>query len=278
MNELIVVKQLPVIEERLKQIKEDVTARTEQALSLVCTEETLQAVKKERAALSKELKSWEEKRKDVKTAVMAPYEQFETVYKDCISDVFKAADSQLKSKIDSVEADLKARKQAEVEVYFAEYMDSRDAGLKELIAFERANINVTLSASLKSLKEQAKTFIDRICDDLVLIETQEHKEEVLLEYKQTLNASAAITTVANRHKAIEEAKEREADRLESAAAKQKAVEKVESVARMPLAPPKEIEPEETLPVRFTAYVPKSRLKAFKQHMTDYFAKEGIRYE
>ena len=54
MNDLIVIKQLPVIEERLKQIKEDVTTRTEQVLSLVCTEETLQTVKKERASLTKE--------------------------------------------------------------------------------------------------------------------------------------------------------------------------------------------------------------------------------
>lgn len=278
MNDLIVIKQLPVIEERLKQIKEDVTTRTEQVLSLVCTEETLQTVKKERASLTKEFKAWEEKRKDVKTAIMSPYEQFEAVYKDCISDVFKDADAQLKTKIDSVESSLKEQKQVAVEAYFAEYMESKNAGLCEFVTYEQAHINVTLSASLKSLKEQVKAFIDRICDDLALIETQEHKEEVMFEYKQTLNASAAITTVVNRHKAIEKAKEREAAQQERAAANQKAAEKVESVAQMPLAPPREIEPKEIIPVRFTAYVPKSRLKAFKEHMTDYFAKEGIRYE
>lgn len=46
MSEIIVVKQLPEIEERLQEIRADVTVRAEQAMSLVCTEETLQTVKR----------------------------------------------------------------------------------------------------------------------------------------------------------------------------------------------------------------------------------------
>lgn len=59
---------------------------------------------------------------------------------------------------------------------------------------------------MKSLKEQAKAFIDKIVDDLNLIKTQEHKAEILVEYKQTLNVAQAITIVINRFKAIEEEK------------------------------------------------------------------------
>ena len=65
---------------------------------------------------------------------------------------------------------------------------------------------------MKSLKEQAKYFIDKVADDLKLIETQEHKAEILVEYKQTLNVSNAITTVANRFKAIEEEKVRQQEK------------------------------------------------------------------
>ena len=61
---------------------------------------------------------------------------------------------------------------------------------------------------MKSLKEQAKSFIDKAVDDLKLIETQEHKAEILVEYKQTLNVSQAITSVTNRFKAIEEEKKK----------------------------------------------------------------------
>lgn len=59
----------------------------------------------------------------------------------------------------------------------------------DFVTFEQANIGITLSASLKSLKEQAKNFADRISDDLMLIQTQENKAEILVEYKNTLNVS-----------------------------------------------------------------------------------------
>ena len=45
MNELIKVVQLPVIEEQLRSMKETVDKRVGEALSLVCTEETVQTVK-----------------------------------------------------------------------------------------------------------------------------------------------------------------------------------------------------------------------------------------
>ena len=75
--------------------------------------------------LNAEFKAWEEKRKEVKTAVMSPYEQFEAVYKDCISDAYKAADKDLKQKIDEVEQQLKTEKLSEVKSYFEEYLASK---------------------------------------------------------------------------------------------------------------------------------------------------------
>ena len=59
---------------------------------------------------------------------------------------------------------------------------------------------------MKKLKEQSKEFLDKILDDLKLIDMEEHKTEILVEYKKILNASAAIMEVKNRFKAIEEEK------------------------------------------------------------------------
>ena len=39
-NNLIVVKQLPIIEDQLRQVKASVDARVAQALALACTEES----------------------------------------------------------------------------------------------------------------------------------------------------------------------------------------------------------------------------------------------
>lgn len=272
-NEIIVVKQLPVIVEQLQEIKADVTERVNAAMSLVCTEDTVQVVKKYRAELNKEFKGWEDKRKDVKKAIMTPYEQFEEVYKDCITDVFKQADTDLKNKIDSVEKELKDEKTAEVKAYFDEYLASKNITMP--LTFESANINVTLSASLKSLKEQAKTFIDRVVDDLTLIETQEYKDEIYLEYNGAwfLNVSGAITTVVNRHKAIEEAKAREAERQARLEAEKKAAEKVETVVETltpptlePIAPP--VVEEKIVQTTFTLKGTLSQLKEVKKFIIE----------
>ena len=269
-NEIIVVKQLPVIEQQLQQIKAEVAAKVEKALSLVCTEDTVKDIKAVRADLNKELKAWEDKRKEVKTAVMSPYEQFEAVYKDCISNTYKSADIELKSKIDSVEKELKERKQSEVIDYFNEYLASKEI---DFVTFKNANINITLSASLKSLKEQAKAFIDKIADDLTLINTQNDKEEILHEYKQSLNVSAAITTVVNRHKAIEESKAREAERLQREQAAKETEAKVEK-AIAPITAPTVEESEPILTINFTVKGTRAKLKELKE----FLIKGGYDYE
>ena len=269
-KEIIAVKQLPIIVEQLHEVKAEVTAKVEQALSLVCTEDTVKDVKKVRSELNKELKDYEERRVAVKKAIMTPYEQFETVYKDCISDTYKKADTELKGKIDSVENELKEQKKAEVKGYFDEYLTA--TGI-DFVTFENANINVTLSASMKSLKEQAKTFVDKIVDDLNLIDTQEHKDEILYEYKQSLNVSNAITTVANRYKAIEEAKAREEERKAREQAEAEAAAKVESVVEAvapptvePIAPP--VEEEKTYTLKFTVRGTMPQLKALKEFLNN----------
>ena len=272
-NEIIVVKQLPVIEQQLAQIKAKVTERVSAVTKLICTEETVKEIKKARTELNAEFKAWEDKRKEVKTAVMSPYEQFEAVYKDCISDSYKAADKDLKQKIDEVEQELKNKKSAEVKSYFEEYLASKEIAF---VTYEQAGINVTLSASLKSLKEQAKNFIDRIVSDLALIETfTDLKAEILVEYKKSLNVSEAITGVKARAKAIQEEQARQAAEAEKRAAEAQRVEAIK--AAIPEAPaaveaPTEQTaapaPEKKYCIRFTVKGTKEQLIALKKFLNE----------
>lgn len=223
-QQLIVVKQLPEIEEHLKLIQQEIKEKVDAALAMVCTEETVKEIKAIRAELNKDFTGLESKRKEVKTAILSPYEQFEAIYKACVTDIFKPADAQLKAKIDEVENALKEEKAAELLTYFLEYCESKGV---DFVNFNQTGITVTLSASLKALKEQVKTFIDKVSDELALIETQENKVEILVEYKNTLNVAQAITTVSNRMKIIAAEKERQ----EAIRARQEAeaVKKVEAV-------------------------------------------------
>lgn len=264
MNELIVIKQLPVIEEKLKVLSAEIQAKIDDALSLECTEESKTKVKKVRSELNGTKKEYEDRRIEAKNSIMKPYNDFETLYKEYISDKLKSADSKLKAKIDAIENAQKLKAETEVKEYFNEYLQSKNI---DFITYENANINITLSASMKSLKERAKAFIDRIADDLALIETQEFKAEIMVEFKKSLNASAAITAVMNRHKEIEDEQAKAVEAEEVKVVEEKAIEKVESVS----APVVE---EQELTLRFAVTATRDKLKALKQFLND----GGYKYE
>lgn len=270
-QELIIVKQLPIIEERLKGLSIEIDEKVKYAKSLVVSDETVKDVKKVRAELSKEFKELENKRKMVKEKVLTPYQAFEEVYKTCVSDKYKQADADLKNKIDEVETEQKRLKEEEILSYFNEYALSNNVEwLKNY--YQMANINITLSASIKSLKEQVKTFIDKVIDDLKLIDTQEHKAKILVEYKKTLNVSNAITTVTDRIKKEEE----EIQKLEELAKRKEVeatvVEKVEEAAT--IEAPTEEKQEKIYNMTFKVYGTMEQLKEIKNYME----KVGLRYE
>lgn len=262
MNEVVKVMevtQLPVITERLEQVKQAVLQQVNTATALICTEDTVKEVKKARAELSSQFKAWEEQRKAVKQAVMQPYECFETVYKDCITNTYRSADTALKSKIDVVEGELKAKKTAEIKAYFEECLAHHGI---DFVAWEQSGIHVTLSASMKSLMEKAAAFAEQTANDLAMIALQEHSAEILVEYKRVLNVVQAITTIQEREQAIAAERERQ---LAAAQQKRQAAPSVQPV-QQPIQPPVEIENQKLYKVRFTVTGTKEQLRRLKAFM------------
>lgn len=274
---LIVVKQLPIIEEQLKGLSVVIDEKVANALSLVVNDDTVKEVKTVRADLNKDFKVLEDQRKMVKEKVLKPYQEFEDIYKTYVSKKFKKADSELKDKIDEVEAEQKRIKAEEISEYYTEYAVSQDLEwICTDLYYNMANINVTLSASMKSLKEQAKAFIDKVKDDLALIDTQEHKVEILVEYKRSLNVSNAITTITDRFQKEEDEKKR----LEELKARQeeqaKVVEKVEAVATPVTAPVVEM-PQEEVKLYNMSFKVVGTLEELKG-VKEYLEKAGVKYE
>lgn len=272
-SELIVIRQLPVIEEQLQQIKASIEARVGEALSLACTEDTYKAVKKARTELNKEYGELESRRKEVKAAILAPYERFEALYKECAGNIYAQADAQLKSRISEVEGGLRQQKQDEVATYFDEYRKSLD--LDECFTFAMSGIKVTLSDSRKALKAKAKDFLDRVAGDLALIETQEHKEEILVEYKRTLNISQAVTTVSDRHQRMEDERQRREQAAAVRTAKAEAKAKVEEIVaeEAHVAPPVAVPADEPAEERvystaFRVTGTMDQLRALKTFLTE----------
>lgn len=289
MEGLIVIKQLPQIEEHLKELSIEIDKKVENAKGLVCTEENVKTIKQIRADLNKEFKEIEQQRKNVKEQVLAPYMQFEEIYKTYISDKYKSADSELKNKIDITDNELRGRKEQEVRDYFEEYKKSLNI---DFIKYEDTKIKVGLSDSKTSLKKQVKDFIDRVNTDLATIMLQENKEEILVEYKQNgYVLSNAITTVIKRKKAIEETK-KEQEEL-----KQKQLEEAQRIADENIkiqteatkqaldnfrvteqeilqAPVIEEKQEEILTLKFTVKGTRTKLKALKEFLVN----GGYEYE
>lgn len=287
-SSLIQVKQIPVIIENLKSVKSVIEKKVNSACEMVCTDENYKEIKKLRSELNKEFSEFESRRKAVKSEIITPYEAFETVYKDCVTNPYKKADSALKGKINATEQELKRIKYEKSMSYFEEYKKS--LGI-DFVTYEQVNLNITMSVSLKKLKETIKTFLDKVMDDLKLIATQEHKDEILYEYKRSLNVSVAITSVTERYKAIEEEKARaEAERAEREKAEQAVSNTLHEyepfVANVPeeVAPPVEEiseqpqQDEKVLSLSFKVYGTKSQLKDFALTVKQLINERGLRYE
>lgn len=269
-KELIVVKQLPIIVETLKEIGKVADVKIQKALAMEIkgtTPEEIQKskveVKKIRTELKNEFDGLEAKRKEVKNKVLKPYDDMEEVYKKEVTERYTTADTKLKEKIDAIEIAEKEQITKEVKTYFNEYLASKKI---DFITYENANINVTLTASMKSLKDSAKNYIDRIASDLEVIASDENSVEILVEYKQNdFNASGATLTVRNRLKAIEEAKAKADAQAQAKVEEEKAVERVVSFTR-----PKEVVKEELFDTTFKV------VNATKQMLIDLkkFLKDG----
>ena len=275
MNEqLIVVKQLPIIEERLRSASAEVDRIVSEAQALVCDEDSVKAVKAARADLNRRFTALEDQRKTVKNAVLAPYEAFEQTYKECVSDKFKAADYDLKNKIDDVEKGLRDKKLLEARQYYEELSTAYGV---DFVPWEKALpcLKITLSSSAKNIREQIERLLSHFMDDLHVISQQEYKDEILAEYKGSLSLSNAISHVNEIHAAMEAEAQKRAAQAPAEERAREAVERVEAcsapeVIESPAAEdaPANVPAEPVYTTAFRVTGTLSALKALKRYMTD----------
>ena len=283
---LIEIKQLPVIAERLREVKDSVELTLKDALSLACTEETVRDVKAKRAELRKQFDALEEQRKAVKTAVLEPYEQFEGVYKECISDPFRKADLALRTEIDAIEGELKKRCIDGLRRYFAELcLANHIDWLPFDTAMELGGIKVTLAtAKAREPKEQQEILaavVTRVADCTEQIRGMEDAPEIMAEYKKCFDIGKAIVEVTDRKKRIAAEREK-AERMNAErAAEEERVQKVK--AAMPVAEPAPPEPqaqpkpqEKTFARLTFTMIDVTRSQAIR--VREFLKQEGIKYE
>lgn len=278
----ITVTQLPVIEERLLAVKDAVSATVAEAKSLVATVETVQAVKARRAELNKQKEALEDQRKAVKKQIMAPYDRFNAIYEECISGPFREADAALKATIDDFEGELKDKTVQRLKDYYAELCEVENIDWLPFIrAMEYGKIKVGITDAKKNaprkLMDAVANVVSTIATGMQQIRTMEDSAEIMVEFKKSLDVGAAVATVQERKRKVQEAAEAEERRKEAEARRAEMIAKVEAYIPTPVATPTEAPATEEKiwpEFRFTVY---DCTRAQLIGIRNYLQQEGIRY-
>lgn len=292
MNEIAIVEQLPVINEKIKEVGEQLTKRLKKLNldKLVCNDETRKEIKNLRTELGKELKAFEEQRKNIKTKINEPYEVFNQTYEKEIKEKYQNADLILKNKIDLVETEIKNNAKILAVEYFEEYKKSKSNIEDNYIKFDELNLQIGLDALtekgtlVKKYKDAISSKLDEVERDIETINTMEHNNEILVEYLKHKNLSLAIKEVNDRHFVLEQVRERQEIAKERIIEEAKIVEKVEEVLSAPVEEVPEgqmtiydfldnekTESEEKFEMTFTVKGTLTKLKELKE----YLIKEGF---
>lgn len=264
-NEIIKVEQLPKVFEQLEVIGSFVDEQIKDVDKLQCTDENKQEVKNRRTEINNMLTLIDTKRKEIKKKINEPYDIFNKKYEETVKVKLENASKQLTEKINKIEDEQKLIKRDTVEKYFNEYCQFLKI---DFVKFEQAGLNITLSVSDKKLQEQTKAFLDKVNDDLTLIDSQEHKEEILIEYKKNLNASQSITMIVNRYKELEEMQKKQEELQQVKEAEKENVQRVEQVLSAPTKIEIKTNDEDILQIAFSVRGTREKLKELVQFLKE----------
>jgi len=279
-NEIVKVESIGVIKQQLDEVEKiidekvkDIPKQLEKVkkMSFIEQEDEKNDIKKYQQYLSNIQKQLEEKRKEIKKEINKPYDEFDEYYKNGVYLKLDNGINQLKEVVNEIEDLQKDEKRCELEEFANQYIETYSLG--NILSFEDIPLNITLSASMKSLKEQVKGYVEDISKDIDLINLEEYKEEILLEYKKTFDFANSKLCVIERHKQLEELKKQQEVKEEIEKQEEEVIEKVEEITI-----PKEIEVEEDVEEEFvtcsfTVRATRTQLKKLKA----YLESEGITY-
>lgn len=256
------IKGISEIEDNIQDVK-DYALKLSKYYSLKqFDEETLKNAKTEKAEVNKFKDKVAEFRKSITKRYNEPLEKFLDEAKST-EKILRETYDNINNQIAIYETKQKQEKEETIKAYFYEYCESKNI---DFVDYEKANINVTLSASLKSLKEKAKDFVDKIVDDINLINSQQYIDEMMIEYKKDLNVSKAITDVNNRHAELERVQQEKEAKKEQEINDEIMLNKIDECLATPKVEDVQESKEEILELIFKVRGTREKLKVLKQFL------------
>jgi len=220
------ITSLGQIEDNIQDVKQYALSLANYYEKIVFTEDTLKEATSEKAEVNKFKKKVADFRKEITKKWNSPLEKFTVKAKETEKILENTYDS-INSQVTHYQNEQKEIKREKNKQFFYEYAESKKI---DFLTYEQANINITLNLSDKKANEEAKIFIDKVVDDINLINTQDNADEIMIEYKKDLNVSKAITEIKNRHIALEEAKTKKEEKKEQELTDEIMLEKIESLS------------------------------------------------
>ena len=214
------------------ELKAGLAERLEHYNGIVVTEDTIKEGKSDRANLNRLRTAIDTRRKEIKKAYMAPYNEFEAKCKELTVLIDKPINT-----IDSQLAEFEEkRKQEKLEEIKSSYLACISGSFREFIPLQRILDQKWLNATttMKKVEEDLTAWNERINADMLALDSieEEYRVAVRQKYMETLSVSAAIAHRDALRAAEQAFKAREAERIarqereaaEAARAAQKAPE------------------------------------------------------
>lgn len=256
--------QAPVISEDLEGVRRQLDLVLNEVRQLPVDDNSLKRVRALRAELSKKFAAMEAQRKEVKRQVLAPYTQAEEKYRACIADPYRTADAELKAWVDGYQDEMKLHCEKILYHYFNELCEAQGV---DFLRFSDTGVTVDMAMARQKEPRKAmdtiESYVLRVRGDLDTILALDDAAEVLAEYRESKDLSAAILTVKNRkqraaemEQQIQEAQERKKQEQQHRAELMAAM--TDSTALLPK--------EDTYTMTFTVTGTLSELKALKAHI------------
>lgn len=223
--QIIVNQQQGTITTNFDEVKEALIEQMEIYKELEVTEDNKAERKKDIATLRKMIKAVNSKRIEVKKECLKPYEIFEKQASELV-DIINQPIGILDSQVKEFEDKQRLQKIADINKYFDETITSYPELTDEIgliTIYDSRWENAT--ASMKSVKEDIKTKLDKIQADITLIKSMpsDKTEEALRLYWGDLDVTKAITMI-NRY-------EQQKKEIEQRVAEQRKKEQEEAIAR-----------------------------------------------
>lgn len=265
---VIVSKEGSIQFSNFDEIKTNVLAVLDKYKGLTLTVDNKQFIKSEKAQLNNVSKALNDERIKVKKDYMIPLEKLEDQVKE-ITNLIKETVNSLDLQVKFDEDWEKAIKENELRNYFNELVKAHKI---DFITFEDANLNITLTATEKKLKEELDAFIGKVLLDLQEINSDVNRDRLLAKYR--LSKDLQQSRIQLNHELQQEAFVKEFDNVvERIANNLEQVPNVPGIHDISPEAPWDVAPEETQSLDFTVITTKTKIKKLIQFLES----EGIDY-